>query len=243
MTDPICGMYVEPERAAGSGVYSGETYYFCSRRCLAKFKEDPEKFMKSPAAVHAAHSHGHAHEHAAPSEAKFSEVAHSVYVCPMDPEVRESKPGPCPKCGMALEPAAPAAPSVKTEYVCPMHPEIVRPEPGACPICGMALEPRTVTLGGRSQSRVGRYDAAVLGRRGPERCRSLLLAMSEMIPGQPLQRSFSPRLLNWIQLLLATPVVLWGGWPFFRARLAVHREPQSEHVHADRHRRRHGLCI
>ena len=64
----------------------------------------------------------------------------------MDPEVRESKPGACPKCGMALEPAAPSAPAVKTEYVCPMHPEIVRPEPGACPICGMALEPRTVTF-------------------------------------------------------------------------------------------------
>ena len=64
----------------------------------------------------------------------------------MDPEVRESKPGACPKCGMALEPAAPSAPAVKTEYVCPMHPEIVRPEPGFCPICGMALEPRTVTL-------------------------------------------------------------------------------------------------
>ena len=64
----------------------------------------------------------------------------------MDPEVRESKPGACPKCGMALEPAAPAAPLVKTEYVCPMHPEIVRAEPGSCPICGMALEPRTVTL-------------------------------------------------------------------------------------------------
>ena len=64
----------------------------------------------------------------------------------MDPEVRESKPGSCPKCGMALEPATPSAPSVKTEYICPMHPEIVRDEPGSCPICGMALEPSTVTL-------------------------------------------------------------------------------------------------
>ena len=215
MTDPICGMNVEPERAAGSRVYSGETYYFCSQRCLAKFKEDPEKFMKSPAAAHAAHSHGHAHEHAAPSKAKSNEVAHSVYVCPMDPEVRESKPGPCPKCGMALEPAAPAAPSVKTEYVCPMHPEIVRPEPGACPICGMALEPRTVTLEDEANPELvdmtRRFWVGVI--------LSLpiaLLAMSEMIPGQPLQRSFSPRLLNWLQLLLATPVVLWGGWPFFQ---------------------------
>ncbi len=215
MTDPICGMNVEPERAAGSRVYSGKTYYFCSRRCLAKFKEDPEKFMKSPAAAHAAHSHGHAHEHAAPSKAKSNEVTRSLYVCPMDPEVRESKLGACPKCGMALEPAAPAAPLVKTEYVCPMHPEIVRAEPGACPICGMALEPRTVTLEDEPNPELvdmtRRFWVGVV--------LSLpiaFLAMSEMIPGQPLQRSFSPRLLNWLTLLLATPVVLWGGWRFFQ---------------------------
>src|SRR5206468_2112444 len=66
------------------------------------------------------------------------------YVCPMCPEVRESKPGACPSCGMALEPDLPTAAS-RTEYTCPMHPEIVRSEPGSCPICGMALEPRTVT--------------------------------------------------------------------------------------------------
>ena len=133
----------------------------------------------------------------------------------MDPEVRESKPGACPKCGMALEPAAPAAPLVKTEYVCPMHPEIVRAEPGACPICGMALEPRTVTLDEEANPELidmtRRFWVGVI--------LSLpiaFLAMSEMIPGQPLQRSFSPRLLNWLQLLLATPVVLWGGWPFFQ---------------------------
>src|ERR1039458_4300570 len=65
-----------------------------------------------------------------------------VYVCPMCAEVRQIGPGPCPKCGMALEPESPALPSTKTEYTCPMHPEIVRAEPGSCPICGMALEPR-----------------------------------------------------------------------------------------------------
>ncbi len=215
MTDPICGMDVEPDRAAGSYVHDGQTYYFCSQHCLAKFIEDPEKFLKSPEAAHAAHSLGHAHEHAAPSKAKSNEVARSVYVCPMDPEVRESKLGACPKCGMALEPAAPAAPSIKTEYVCPMHPEIVRPEPGACPICGMALEPRTVTLEDEANPELvdmtRRFWVGVI--------LSLpiaLLAMSEMIPGLPLQRSFSPRLLNWLQLLLATPVVLWGGWRFFQ---------------------------
>src|SRR5690349_20602797 len=67
------------------------------------------------------------------------------YVCPMDPEVLETKPGACPVCGMALEPADVTVPSTRTEYTCPMHPEIVQAEPGNCPICGMGLEPRTVT--------------------------------------------------------------------------------------------------
>src|SRR5260370_11449702 len=64
----------------------------------------------------------------------------------MCPEVRQIGPGPCPKCGMALDPELPALPASKTEYTCPMHPEIVRAEPGNCPLCGMALEPRTVTV-------------------------------------------------------------------------------------------------
>jgi len=133
----------------------------------------------------------------------------------MDPEVRESKPGACPKCGMALEPAAPAAPEVKTEYVCPMHPEIVRPEPGSCPICGMALEPRTVTL--EEEANPELVDMTRRFWIGVALSAPIVfLAMSEFIPGQPIQRSISPRLLNWIQLVLATPVVLWGGYPFFQ---------------------------
>src|SRR6185369_16018892 len=198
-TDPVCGMKVEANKAAGKHEHKGQTYYFCSAHCLTKFKEDPEKFLKSPAA-----------QNAVPAE-KATGVS---YVCPMDPEVRESKPGACPKCGMALEPEAPAAPLVKTEYVCPMHPEIVRPEPGFCPICGMALEPRTVTLEEEANPELvdmtQRFWVGVVLSMP-----IMFLAMSEMIPGQPVQRSISPHLLNWIQLVLATPVVLWGGWPFF----------------------------
>jgi P-type Cu+ transporter len=216
MTDPICGMNVEPDRAAGSQVYDGQAYYFCSQHCLAKFKEDPEKFLKSPAAGDAAaDGPGHSHMHAPLQASRTEKKEQSVYVCPMDSEVRESKPGACPKCGMALEPATPAAPLAKTEYVCPMHPEIVRAEPGACPICGMALEPRTVTLEEEDNPELidmtRRFWIGVVLS-----VPIAFLAMSEMIPGQPLQRSFSPRLLNWLQLLLATPVVLWGGWPFFQ---------------------------
>ena len=74
-----------------------------------------------------------------------AEDAAREYTCPMDPEVRQLGPGPCPKCGMALEPVDIAL-STRVEWTCPMHPEIIRDAPGTCPICGMALEPRTVTL-------------------------------------------------------------------------------------------------
>ncbi len=131
----------------------------------------------------------------------------------MHPEVRQDKPGNCPKCGMALEPVtAPAASRV--EYTCPMHPEIVRSEPGNCPICGMALELRA--------SQVGEEDNAELRDMSRRFWVSLALtipifiaAMGEFIPGQPLQQLASPRTWTWVELFLATPVILWGGWPFF----------------------------
>ena len=136
------------------------------------------------------------------------------YICPMDPEVHRDKPGACPKCGMALEAAVPAIPSTKTEYVCPMHPQIVRLEPGSCPICGMALEPR-VTSAEEEQnpeltSMTRRFWVSV-ALTAP----ILLAAMGAYFPGAPLERTIAPRALTWAELLLATPVVLWGGWPFF----------------------------
>ena len=212
MIDPICRMEVEPNNAAGKHEYKGQTYLFCSVHCLEAFKKDPERFLKTQA-----HEHGdHAHDHARVVPQTHKDKAeHGIYVCPMDPEVHESKPGACPKCGMALEPAAPSAPSVKTEYVCPMHPEIVRPEPGSCPICGMALEPRTVTLEEEANPELidmtRRFWVGVV-LSAP----IVLIAMSDLIPGQPIQRNFSPNILNWFQLVLATPVVLWGGFPFFQ---------------------------
>src|SRR5262245_46709137 len=215
MIHPICGMEVEPSKAAGNQVYNGQTYFFCSHHCLAKFKGDPEKFLKSPGNVHAAHGHEHGPEHVAAQAVQTDRAKNITYVCPMDPEVRKTQPGPCPKCGMALEPAALSAPSIKTEYVCPMHPEIVRPAPGFCPICGMALEPRTVTLEEEANPELidmtRRFWVGVVVS-----VPIALFAMSDMIPGQPVQRIVSPQLLNWLQLVLATPVVLWSGWPFFQ---------------------------
>src|SRR5438132_4482358 len=215
MIDPVCGMQVEPNTAAEKYEYKGQTYFFCSQNCLAKFKEDPEKFLKPQPREHPAHAHDHEHAHASSPIPKTDRAEGVAYVCPMDPDVRESKPGACPKCGMALEPAVPSAPSVKTEYVCPMHPEIVRDEPGSCPICGMSLEPRTVTLEEEANPELVDMTRRLwigVGLSAP----IVFLAMSDMIPGQPIQRLLPSKLLNWVQLILATPVILWGGWPFFQ---------------------------
>ncbi len=212
VVDPVCGMTVDPGSAAAKHEYNGKTYYFCSHHCALKFKEDPEKWLRAKHGGHAAHGNDHAGD--GPHSAPTAKSVEPVYVCPMDPEVRASKPGACPKCGMALEPQAVAAPATRTEYVCPMHPEIVRDEPGSCPICGMALEPRTVTLEDAPNPEL----VDMTRRFWISAALSLplfILAMSDMIPGQPLQHVFPPRLNNWVQLIIATPVVLWGGRPFF----------------------------
>ena len=114
---------------------------------------------------------------------------------------------------MALEPVGAEAPSAGTEYVCPMHPQIVRNAPGSCPICGMALEPRTLTgdeENAELRDMTRRFWVSVALS-----VPLLAFVMGDMLPGQPLRHGLSSRLMAWLQLVLATPVVLWGGWPFF----------------------------
>jgi Cu+-exporting ATPase len=194
--DPVCGMTISPDDAVGHVGYKGQTYHFCSQSCLDQFRATPEAFLGEPPAV-------------TPSSTADME---REYTCPMDPEVRQKGPGACPKCGMALEPVD-IAPITKTEWTCPMHPEIVRDEPGSCPICGMALEPRTVTLEETNpeledMTRRFWWSLAITAP-------ILAFMVSEFLPGRPLQAALPHGWLNWIQLALATPVVLWGGWPFF----------------------------
>ncbi len=142
---------------------------------------------------------------AAPSGAYFT--------CPMHPEVRQAEPGACPKCGMALEKVE-VAPLTRTEWTCPMHPEVVQDTPGACPICGMALEPRTVFLEEEEHPELKDmrrrfWVSTVLT------IPVVIIAMAHYLPGRPLERLASREILSWLELILATPVVLWGGWPFF----------------------------
>src|SRR5437870_328299 len=163
--DPVCGMSVDPQNAAGVYEYKGQTYFFCSIGCGEKFKADPERFLN--------------HEPVGPKH----------------------------------QPVATARGSDTVTYTCPMHPEIVRDGPGSCPICGMALEPRVVTGEEENTELIDmrrRFWLSVVLT-----LPLLLLAMSEFIPGDPLRGIFTPRSLAWISLALASPVVLWGGWPFF----------------------------
>ena len=196
LTDPVCGMTVAPGRNAGTVQYEGQTYAFCSQGCIDKFRARPERFVKESG-----------------GKEKTGETG-AEYTCPMHPEVRQAGPGACPKCGMALEPVSIAAPATKTEYTCPMHPEIVRDAPGACPICGMALEPRHVTgeeVNPELADMTRRFKVS-LGLTVP----LLALMVSEFIPGDPLKHLLGSGAVLWAEFALATPVVLWGGWPFFQ---------------------------
>jgi P-type Cu+ transporter len=197
--DPVCGMTVKPE-SPHHYHYHGTEYRFCSAKCLAKFQADPESYLNKPAAE-SAHSHLH--------DAK---AAGTIYTCPMHPEVRQPGPDACPKCGMALEPETPVA-ATKVEYTCPMHPEIVRNEPGACPICGMALEPRNAPVEDNTELRdmTRRFWFSVALA-----LPVFMLAMgADMLP-QALPDFLSMRVLQWIEFALATPVVVWAGWPLFQ---------------------------
>lgn len=167
--DPVCGMTVDPARAAGSAEHLGTRYWFCGKGCLAKFQANPDLYLQ-PA-----------------------------------PE-REETP--------AL-----------AGYTCPMHPEVQRDKPGSCPICGMALEPRTTTDDAENPELIDmtRRFRIALVLSAP----ILLVMILELIPAMPLERALGSRFVNWMELALATPVVLWAGWPIFARGWAsvVHRSP------------------
>ena len=205
VVDPVCGMKILRGKAAGSYEHKGQTYYFCGKGCIEKFKADPSRYLAPKAASAIAPK-------TAPSLTATA-IAGVDYVCPMDPEVHQGGPGACPKCGMALEPATFAPPTMRIEYTCPMHPEIVRPEPGSCPICGMALEAREVTADEKNPELLDmtrRFWISV-ALTAP----MLVLMVSELLPAMPLQHLISARVWAWLEFLLATPVVLRCGWPFF----------------------------
>jgi Cu+-exporting ATPase len=167
VTDPVCGMTLNPASAAGSAAHAGTTYCFCSPHCLEKFLADP---------------------------AKYAARAGSAKSAPVTPSV----PGA----------------DGRVKYTCPMHPEVVQDGPGTCPKCGMALEPMTPQAGKAEDDTelrdlTRRFWVAVVLT-----VPVFVLAMGPMV-GLPVPEWLGRGRKNWLELILATPVVLWAGWPFF----------------------------
>jgi len=219
--DPVCGMTVASTGSAITHEHAGQTYYFCCDGCRTKFQAAPDRYL-APAS--SGPDVGSAVSPDAPDDGSHPGA---WFICPMDPEVREPKPGACPKCGMALEAELGAdalLPGV--EYICPMHPEVVRDQPGSCPRCGMALEARTVDPTDQPNPELDDMTrrfwlGLVIG------FPVFALAMTEMVLGDWVDGAIGRATSNWIQLVFATPVVLWAGRPFFERAWAsvVNRSP------------------
>jgi Cu+-exporting ATPase len=138
----------------------------------------------------------------------------TVFTCPMHPDVHKTADGNCPKCGMALEPETVSAPVTHPQYTCPMHPRIVRDRPGNCPICGMTLEPMTVTAEEMNPELDGMTWRLWVGIGFI--LPLLAVMISDLLPSHPIQHLLAGQSLGWVEFAFATPVVLWGGWPFFQ---------------------------
>jgi Cu+-exporting ATPase len=204
--DPICGMQVDEAtglQAKRPG--DGKTFYFCCEHCrqkflAAEFAGQPESLVQLGVAAPRPTL-----PPSTPSAAK--------YFCPMCPGVESDRPGQCPKCGMPLERNPAALEAGKTIFTCPMHPEVQQSGPGSCPKCGMALEPQTI----RPDSDDDPELRMMTRRFWVSLAFTLPVFLLAMLPmlGVPVERWLGHTAPVWIQLVLSTPVVLWGGWPFF----------------------------
>ena len=251
--DPVCGMTVEPEKAAAQLQHAGKIYYFCAKGCARKFSTDPGKYLPrtgEPNVEFAASSDRQASAAVSlsvvggspavkdpvcgmtvdPREAagQIEHDGRTYYFCSRgcaerfkkDPQHFHNAPG---IAGMALADHAPAPTSVgaranpaeqkKIRYTCPMHPEVIQYHPGACPKCGMALEPMDLAAAGSVDAPDPEY-VSMRNRFWVSVALSIPVVLLGMF-GEKLGLPLLPSARHGIELALAAPVVLWGGWPFF----------------------------
>src|SRR5688572_1424702 len=191
VVDPICGMTVDPQKAAGSHEHAGVTYYFCSRSCLERFKANPAQYANleiDPVCK----------MKVAPptAAASLEHDGHTYYFCNT-------------RCAekFRASPSSYLSPKPQTEtlpvesdiiYTCPMHPEVRQKGPGSCPKCGMALEPEIVTEEDGPNTEL------------VDMTRRFWIATVLSVPVLVLGMLETQR---WVQFALATPVVVWAGWP------------------------------
>jgi P-type Cu+ transporter len=193
--DPVCGMNVDPQKAGAKVEHAGHTYYFCAPGCARRFQAEPEKHLRATEST----AHGE-HSHATPQNPKPL-----LKIAPAHP--REPKPETRTKSDSATRGHSGAE---AVRYTCPMHPQIVQLGPGSCPICGMALEPMDVFAEVEADPE---YDS-MRRRFWISAALSLPVLALAMFP-DVLGLHIASGIRNWIEFALATPVVLWGGWPFF----------------------------
>ena len=212
--DPVCGMSTESENEYIKYEYREETYYFCSKHCLNKFKDDPEKYIGNESVTESETESAEANASESDSSVSKKRDTGKVYTCPMHPEVRQNEPGDCPKCGMALEADRIESSETKTEYTCPMHPEVVQDHPGDCPKCGMALESKTVKVEeDENQEYLYMRNRFIVS--AVLTVPVFLIAMRDFFGLGFLEQTFEIKMLHLAEFALATPVVLWGGWTFY----------------------------
>ena len=231
--DPICGMTVDPATAAGSFKHEGTTYYFCSKGCLQKFvartQGVPGSGFVGIGRERKAETVSHDEMKAAPngefvdpvcgmtavpetSAGKYDFEGETYYFCSTGC-LNKFKQNPANFLEKKTEEKQTATAGEGVEYTCPMHPQIVQIGPGSCPICGMALEPKVMTLDDAP-------DPEYIDMKRRFWISAVLtipvfgLAMAEMLPNY--HEYISPKTALWIQFVLATPVILWGGFPFFQ---------------------------
>jgi P-type Cu+ transporter len=192
-------MSVDPAKAVAKIDHAGQSFYFCSKGCAQRFTQSPDKYVA----------------------ATIDSRKHFSLPIIRSNAVANSTPVAVPNRGSSTE-SAPTAASEGVRYTCPMHPQIVRMGPGSCPICGMALEPMDPLAAVEADPE---YDS-MRKRFWISAALSLPLLVLSML-GDHLGLHLAPTVRDCIEFVLATPVVLWGGWPFFRRfwDSLVHRSP------------------
>ncbi len=225
-TDPVCGMSVDPQKTAHRARYKGQDFYFCSNGCRTRFEAQPEKYLAAPAHSHKSETAGHDPSGEAP---KATDPVCGMSVDPQKTAHRAQYKGQdyyfcCNGCRTKFEAdpekyLAPASDRVAeavpegTIFTCPMHPEIRKIGPGSCPICGMALEPEVFTAdAGPNHELIDFTRRMWIG--GLLALPVVVLEMGGHLAG--LNHAIGQQNANWLQLLFATPVVWWAGWPLLQ---------------------------